>query len=252
MTLIFDGTFEGLLTVVFECYAQKLHAQMVERGKNYDHGIFDVPKVITTNLSQAKRVHKGLRKKLTPGAMANLVKAFHSELPGVDKQIFNYMKLALDRPMNIEQDYRLAPVLDIKKVVQKVNREIHRMHAFVRFQHTQDNVYVATIHPDFDVIPFIGDHFKRRYADQRWIIYDTKRDCGLFYDLSTVEVVQLKHPGWVGHKKVNPHILDRDEDNFKSLWKEYFHATGIKERKNRKLHLQHLPRRYWYYLPEKN
>ncbi len=252
MTWIFDGSFEGLLTLVFECYAQKQHPVNIARANNYKHGIFDTPRVIASDITRAERVHKGLRKKLTPGAMVNLVKAFHSELPAVDREIFEYMILALDKPMNIEEDYRLGPVLKVKKAAQKVSREIHRMHAFVRFQHTKDNLYVATIRPDFDVIPFIGRHFKQRYADQRWVIYDTCRNYGLYYDLSTVDTIQLEQAAWVGNKKISASILDSHEDLFKNLWKEYFKATGIKERKNTKLHLQHLPRRYWHYLPEKN
>ena len=33
---------------------------------------------------------------------------------------------------------------------------------------------------------------------------------------------------------------------------EYFKSTNIKSRKNMKLHLQHVPKRYWKYLTEKS
>jgi hypothetical protein len=38
----------------------------------------------------------------------------------------------------------------------------------------------------------------------------------------------------------------------RQLWRSYFATFDIRERRNPKLHLRHLPRRYWQYLPEKN
>ncbi|WP_072989097.1 DUF4130 domain-containing protein [Flavobacterium segetis] len=41
------------------------------------------------------------------------------------------------------------------------------------------------------------------------------------------------------------------EIQYQKLWWEYFDHTNIKERKKIKLHLQHVPKRYWKYLMEK-
>ena len=41
-------------------------------------------------------------------------------------------------------------------------------------------------------MPLIITHFKNRYADQRWIIYDLKRHYGIFYDLNKVEEITLE------------------------------------------------------------
>ncbi|MEM9300424.1 MAG: TIGR03915 family putative DNA repair protein, partial [Bacteroidota bacterium] len=106
--------------------------------------------------------------------------------------------------------------------------------------------------PDFNVIPFIGDHFKKRYADQQWLIYDTQRDYGLYYDLETMQLIKLSNSDWAGRKQIKPSVLKEGEQEFKQLWSQYFKSTSIKERKNMKLHLQHVPRRYWRYLPEKS
>ncbi len=221
MTFIFDGTFEGLLTVVFNCYDLKLYPDKIERTQTYHQEIFDEPATITTERAKAERVHKGLRKKLSSSAIHDLVKAFHSGLPEIDMAIYDYIRLALHSKMSIEKDYRKDAVLIIRKAVQMMNREIHRMHAFVRFQKTADNIYAATIKPDFDVIPFIGSHFAKRYADQQWLIYDTQRNYGLFYDLQKVEIVRLRSPRWYGRNKINPSVLHEEEGEYQTLWKQY-------------------------------
>ena len=35
------------------------------------------------------------------------------------------------------------------------------------------------------------------------------------------------------------------------MWRAYFRAVDIPERKNLRLHLRHVPKRYWPYLTEK-
>jgi len=45
--------------------------------------------------------------------------------------------------------------------------------------------------------------------------------------------------------------MDKDEKLFQSMWKEYFKSIAIKERLNLRLHRQHMPARFWKYMPEK-
>ncbi|WP_072577609.1 DUF4130 domain-containing protein [Suttonella ornithocola] len=55
--------------------------------------------------------------------------------------------------------------------------------------------------------------------------------------------------------KINEQIIQSslaaDESFYQRLWQTYFSAATIRERKNRRLHLQHIPLRYWQYLTEK-
>ena len=94
---------------------------------------------------------------------------------------------------------------------------------------------------------------KNRYADQQWIIYDTKRKYGLFYDLHKVEEVTFDfQPETKGTTKYLPENATADkEELFGLLWQDYFRSTNIPARKNMKLHIRHVPKRYWKYLTEK-
>jgi len=44
--------------------------------------------------------------------------------------------------------------------------------------------------------------------------------------------------------------LQEGEEFYQKLWKSYFTHINIQERKNLKLQRQHMPRRFWKYLPE--
>ena len=51
--------------------------------------------------------------------------------------------------------------------------------------------------------------------------------------------------------KLDENLMAEDEKLYQELWKGYFKSMTIKERINLKLHRQHLPKRYWKYLTEK-
>ena len=106
------------------------------------------------------------------------------------------------------------------------------------------------VEPDYNVLPLLIDHFKNRYADQRWLIYDGKRKYGIYYNLETVETIELSFSEDVKQGGLAIAFAE-EEAMYQSLWKNYFQSVNIKARKNTKLHILHMPKRYWKYLPEK-
>lgn len=51
------------------------------------------------------------------------------------------------------------------RFLQEVNREVHRMKTFIRFQRSTDGLFVAMVEPDFNVLSLIRAFFKNRYSD---------------------------------------------------------------------------------------
>jgi probable DNA metabolism protein len=151
----------------------------------------------------------------------------------------------------MENDFSHPAVLTVTQVSKRVWREKHRMEAFVRFQKTSDELYYSLIEPDYNVLPLIGKHFQDRYADQRWLVYDGKRRYGLFYDLQQINEVTLSFSSFTANGKDATLAYDEKEEMYQELWQQYFKSVNIAARKNTKLHIQHMPRRYWKYLPEK-
>ena len=112
-------------------------------------------------------------------------------------------------------------------------------------------MFYASIEPDFNVLPLISKHFKNRYADQQWIIYDLKRKYGLYYDLDTVAEITLDFADEIDCKTPQAIVMDEKEELYRVLWKDYFKSANIVSRKNTRLHVKHVPKRYWKYLTEK-
>ena len=249
--VIYDGSFEGLMTAVFEVYEYKIIQPNIVNSETQTGILFGTIHEVETNKSKTERVFKKLKDKLTPNAFSQLYKSFLSEEKDIENIIYRYIAYVLSTKTVVENDYSHADVLLLHQINRKVHREKHRMEAFVRFQLTKDQLYYCLIQPDYNVLPLINTHFKNRYADQRWLIYDSLRKYGLYYNLETVEEVTLNFENDMNDANVVKSICDEKEELYQQLWCTYFDSVNITARKNMKLHIQHMPKRYWRYLTEK-
>ncbi len=250
-TVTYDGSFEGLLTAIFEVYEYKMGDVHIVNASRCQLNVFDKKHESHADIPKAQRVLKGLGTKVSLGALRRFYKAFLSEEKDIENLLLRYVQYAFSNQLLIEHDYSNQHVLRLSQIARKVEREKHRMEAFVRFQLTADKLYYAVCQPDFNVLPLIEKHFKNRYANQRWLIYDSNRAYGIYYNLEKVDTVQLSFNEETERGKNLALILDEKELLYQQLWQQYFKSVNIAARKNTRLHIQHMPRRYWKYLTEK-
>ena len=249
--LIYDGTFDGFLSAVFFVFEHKLDVVTIQNEFLVQQGLFSDLEHVPTEEAKANRVWTGIKSKLSSKGGYQLYYAFLSEQIGVEDVLLDYIRYAFSKSHNVDKDYSHPSVLKIAQIAKSVGREKHRMEAFVRFRLTKDDIYFSSIEPDFNVLPLISKHFKRRYADQKWVIYDIKRGYGLFYDLDKVEIINMEFPADFNFTKTDSDFFANQEFEFQKLWQDYFKSTNIESRKNMKLHIRHVPKRYWKYLSEK-
>lgn len=250
-SILYDGTFDGFLSAVFDVYEYRFSEAEIVKTDSFKGNVFEQPHHVQTDKTQSTRVWKGLQKKLTLDAQQQLFRTFLSELPGIETILLQYIQYAFSSLQSMEQDYSHSAVLTVFQTAKKVWREKHRMEAFVRFQKTGDGLFYAFIDPDYNVLPIISRHFEHRYADQQWLIYDSKRKYGIYYDKSTITEVTVQLSAEAQSGSLPASLYDEQEQFYQQLWQQYFKSVNIAARKNTKLHLQHMPRRYWKYLPEK-
>lgn len=251
-TLVYDASFDGLLTCVFTVYELKLDKVNICPQHQHQEQLFGAILEITTDKEKADRVWKKIKEKTKGIEAYKLYAAFLSELPQIENHLLTAMQYIINSKKQVGSDYSHSSILEISKIAKSVGREKHRMEAFVRFKLTKDGIYFANIEPDFNVLPLISKHFKNRYADQQWIIYDIKRKYGLYYDLNKVEIIHLDFAKNFDFTKTSSDVFAVEELEFQQLWKDYFKSTNIESRKNTRLHVQHVPKKYWKYLSEKN
>ncbi|WP_037316153.1 TIGR03915 family putative DNA repair protein [Salegentibacter sp. Hel_I_6] len=251
-SLNYDGTFNGLLTSIFISYEEKLNVVSIKPPDAINVDLFSENIQIVSDSKKANRVWQGFKKFANTRGQNAIYYAYLSEQPGIELDILRYFQHTFENRESIDGDFSNPAILRVAQTAKKVGREKHRMEAFVRFQLTKDKIYFATIAPDFNVIPILNKHFTSRYSDQQWIIYDTKRKYGLYYDLQKARIISIDFSRNLESSEEKQGIYDDTEEDFQKLWKNYFESTTIKSRINRRLHHQHVPKRYWKYLIEKN
>lgn len=242
--LKYDGSFEGFLSAVFKVYEERLEVVSLTPEVYHQNGLFSEAIEVFTQQNKAERVWKGLEK--FGNFRSTIYWSFLSEIAGHELILLRAIQYIL--ATGNSTDYGHPDVLKTEQVRKMVGREKHRMEAFIRFQLTKDAIYFSNIEPDFNVLPLIAKHFRKRYADQHWIIYDLRRNYGLYYDLQSVTSMQMDFD----RQSSPPEAFTESEAQYSQLWKDYFKSTTIKSRINTKLHVRHIPKRYWKYLNEKS
>ncbi|WP_428229661.1 TIGR03915 family putative DNA repair protein [Flavobacterium sp.] len=249
--VIYDGTYEGWLTAVFEIYEYKLKDIIFAKKEPLGTLLFSTNYFVVTNPDKAKRVANGLKQRLSEEGFRRIYGTFLSEVHQAEEIMFRFAEYVFSSSKNVEEDLSNSEVWEVRKAARLTAKESHRMEAFVRFKLTKDQLYYAIVEPDCDVLPLIESHFKNRYTDQRWLIYDAKRKYGIYYDLVNVATVTLQFNPKSASSKALTEICDEEEEFFQNLWKRYFSSVNIESRKNMRLHLQHMRKRYWKNLTEK-
>jgi probable DNA metabolism protein len=251
LVFFYDKTFEGLLTAIFDAYSRKTFPDKLL-------GMGEIPPLflaeeywVISDEEKSGRVWTALEKKMTKGACNMLTHVWLSEEAGSDELLYRYIRKTIDSPVSIETNFADSDVLEAHQLARKVSHEGHYQKQFVRFQKAADGIFFSAISPRYNVLPLIIDHFKDRFADQKWVIYDLKRHYGYYYDLQTCEEMTLDNDEHLLSGKLDEKLMAEDEKMFQELWKGYFKSMTIKERINLKLQRQHMPKRFWKYLTEK-
>ena len=248
---IYDGSFMGLLSAIFHAFNRKESPDVILRPQGQKL-LFARTYEVETNESLSNRVWNGV---MRVGGNPTCEQLFHAYLSldtDMETHILNYTRELFFRKRPIMTDLGNKSVLKVHQLDRKVVRETHRSLMFIRFEQAADGTYFAPFAPKYDVLPLVTGHFKHRFADQCWLIYDTTRDYGFYYDLKNLEQVTIKNPNFTKQSgnlnRGNEHF---EEDNYQDLWRLYFKSIAIAERKNPTLQRNFMPKRFWKYLTEK-
>ena len=248
----FDRTLDGLLTAVFDAYARRSFPDILQGTDAPLPLFYDELHAVVTDDAKAGRVWRTLQKKLSAEALTCVTVSYLSELPELDMHLFRYVCKAVDSPVSIERNFADEDVLFVVNTFRKVRYERLRMLQFLRFQKAVDGTYFGMMEPQYNVLPLAIGHFRDRFSDQTFLLYDRRRHYGYYYDHG--ELTRVSFDERLPHfrsGKLDESMLDKDEMLFQELWRTYFKAICIRERLNPRKQRKDMPVRYWKYLTEK-
>lgn len=250
----YDGSFQGFLCVVFQAFQSQRWPISINAKHLQSPTLFTEDHYIETTDNQAERVWQGLIRKTSARNAQLMHVSFLSELPGTEMLLWRYLhKIFTKSEPNYYQNMLDEDVYQVWQTARKVHKEAHLFLGFVRFQQATDDLLFAPIEPDHNILHLLAPHFKKRFAQQSWVIYDMRRRYGIYHDQQSLAEVHIDNPEFslqTGQIKAQGKALD--EDYYQGMWQTYYDAVNISARANPRQMKQMMPRRYWRYLPEKN
>lgn len=240
---IYDNTFEGLFTAIYEGFYSK-DDEIYIYGKNQSNSplLLGENIDIATNEDKFKKVKLAIINKIDSLALRKIYMVYLSN--HLDKAIiiFKYLKIAFKIGKDIHNFLNIDEIRLIDNISRQVSLECHRYEGFVRFNYINDKFLYSSIEPDNDILELLGDHFQKRFPAEYFIIHDISREKALIYNTVFYEIIEMDNTTY--------EMLKHHDDEYTKLWKTYFKATTIEERRNLRLQSRMMPKRYWKHILE--
>ncbi len=240
---IYDGTFEGLLTIVYKViYEKKIPLNIMKEGI-YKTNLFETYEYINTNYDFSSKVLSSIPKKISDLCLYYVYNSFLANKKDKEMNILFFLINGYKYGKKITNLRNLDCVVLTEKYAKMVRRESHRLKGFVRFK-TINNVLYSEISPENDILELLIPHFKNRLKNELWVIEDIKRKKAVFYNKKEFKIIDTKKINF------NSLLIDSEEINYENLWKKFIKSVTIKERKNLRCQMNFMPKKYWKYMSE--
>lgn len=239
---LYDGTFDGLLTIIFNCYTTKTLPQNIKNQNLYNNNFLDNTTFIQTDYEKAERIFKGINKNICYNALYNSFYAFLSNEKDKEINIIKYICNGFDIGPKINNMLTLSYVYKVISLKRNVFGECHRFKGLLRFMEISNNLLYSSIHPDNNIIEILGHHFINRLPSQNFIIHDKNRNLCFLYNGKNYRIEEIN----------NLHLpnISEEEKTYQNLWKTFFKTITINERTNKRCQMQFMPKKYWQDLIE--
>ncbi len=250
MIFLYDGTFEGFLSAVFDAFLEKEEVEIAKKT-GFQPQFFTETREVETSPEKAERVASKLLEICGERGFTAIVYIFLSEEEHCETYGFYLIKAALKngkRAFSCFQDEKIARAMMMRK---KVSREYDKMLGLLRFFELSNGIFYAPFEPDFNLIPLLVPHFYERLSGMKWMIHDLKRGIAVYHAEGKTENVEFIDE-MTSHLNMETLLgKSENEDSFEKMWSNYFKIIAIESRINPKLQLRFVPERYWKHLTER-
>ncbi|NLY37477.1 MAG: DNA metabolism protein [Tissierellia bacterium] len=239
---IYDGSFDGLLTSIYQAYYQKDDIYDIVFEDSQEQNFLFRSTFIVTEEEKAKRVYEAIKMKISKKALKLIFYAYLSEIPGHGIAILEYVRLGFKLGPRVDLHLSNDIVIKINNISNKVAKERHRMTGLARFEELENGIFYCAIEPDYNIVGLLAPHFASRMSNENWIIHDVSRGIKILYNKQEWIVTDIE---------IKDHlIVKQGEEAYQDLWRTYFKSIAIENKINPKLQKKNMPRRYWKYLVE--
>jgi len=240
MILVYDKTFEGFLSLVYEVYYSKLKIEDIKKQMPQTLFLDDIVK-IDYDEKKTLKVLEALKQKFKKQHFETILNIFMCDENDFELDLLSFIILGFKDQKQLD-NINNSCVFNIQNLQKELFMVKHRMTGFLRFEELEDGTLYAKLDTRFNLVYFLGKHFLKRFNNQKYIIHDIKR-----------QLAFIKNDCFLGVQNISSFdipILSKDEEKFKKLWKVFFDSVSISSRENKKVQQQFVPLIYRTFMSE--
>ena len=241
-TYVYDGSFEGLLSIVFNCYINKNIPLKIVKKSNLEINFLEETEEQITNYEHSDRIFHGIIKNISYDTLYNSYYAFLSNTQNKEINIVKYLLKCLVIGPKIDTMLSIDFVFAVHSMRKKMLHEAHKFKGLLRFVQIKENLFYASIHPDNNITENLGHHFISRLPKENFIIHDKNRNIAFLYNTKEYKIID--------NFSLPSFTISDEEKKYQELWSSFFKTIAIKERTNKRLQMQYMPKKYWQDLIE--
>ncbi len=159
--------------------------------------------------------------------------------------IYRFLKLGFRYGAGITDMHAKEEVCRMFELCRNVTNESHSFREFVRFAELESGILLARIKPKNFVLPLMAGHFADRLPEEHFVIIDDNNEMGVFHErgkqwfLSPIDKEAIE--GLWNSERAK---------GYEQLWKTFFKAIAIEQRRNYKCQRNFCALRYRDYMLE--
>ena len=240
MILVYDGSFEGFLSLIYEVYYQKLKPKKIYKTLPNEM-IFEEIKEIETIEENSKKVLDSMKKIFPKDIVCKILNIFICDTKEFEMALLEYIILGFK---DTKQLFNInnSSIFYLESLEKELFRHVHKMTGFIRFEELEDGTLYAKIQTKFNVAYFLGKHFLKRFNNQNFIIHDIERKIAFVKIENNISIENIA--------SFDAPTYSENEAKFQKLWSSFFNSVSIKERTNLKLQQNQVPLIYRTYMNE--
>ena len=230
----YDGSFDGLLTCVFESYARHELPDAILSPDDTQTMLFEARR-IKTDYVKSGRVLRGVMTKISPEAADFIRMAHLSCIFERDRRILMFLRLGFTVGPSVMNRLTDARVNALYSGVRYLEREAHHYMGFIRFTEI-DGVLASVIQPKNRVLPLLDPHFSDRFNAEKFIIHDAVHRCALMHMPGCSRIVPMD--------EMHITAASAKELEIQALWRKFHQTIAIEGRLNPQLQRSNMPLRF--------
>lgn len=241
---LYDGTWETFLTLLYRLLFERSSNLIEIRVYNLRlfgrKGPLFLGEQIEASQVSIERIKKFIYKIGGPVLLREIYYWYLCDRANLEISLAMCLERA-ERDPEIFLRPQVIEAIKLQKAKRALFREKHRWLGFLRFIVLEEGVLFGSFEPQYNVLPLLGDHFVKRFPQEKLFIVDTLR--GFLF---------------LGHGKKTKFLfleewnidLEKLKDPFVELWKTYFKEIAVPERFDLKRQQRRVPIKVRPFLPE--